>query len=306
MLTSVDSIALVRSYRHIPSPNELGALGFVAKKNHIRESTKWINNGLKGINEPRIIFYETWDKTNRLRIDLSIPNLLFGANIQLPNQGEIWQALEIISNNVEQRTGLKFDSFSAEMCRVDYALNLDFDVNQVKPVIERYRNFEVSRLLRTTVGNETVYFTNKSRTIRIYDKFAEVSVKKSNSELQALCKGIIRMEYSFTKTTSVKSFATRLGFQNASASEMLSQENIAAAHSELNELLKLDSINFSKDRNVQIAFQRTQDIKTAMRLSGFIDAVNCFGEDLHRDNNFKMSKSTYDRNLRECQILGLI
>lgn len=306
MLYSVDSIALVHSYRYSPPDEELTERGFIKKKGKKIDSIKWISNGLKGTHEPRLTFYETWNKTYRLRADLSVPELLFGANLQLPNESEIRQALEITTNNIEIRIGLEFDSFSAEMHRVDYALNLKFDAKQVRTVIARYRNFDVSRLLRSTVGNETVYFKNKSRTIRIYDKHAQVCAKKLNSDLQAQSKGIIRAEYSFTDADSIRSFAARLGFQNTLASEMLSQENIIAAHSELRELLKLDSINFSQDRNVEVAFQRTKDIKTAMRLSGFVEAVDYFGEDFYLDNIFKTSKSTYDRNLRQCQNLGLI
>ncbi len=307
MLASIDSIAFVHSYRQIPSSAELTERGdFVEKKGKKIDSLKWISNGLRETNEPRLTIYETWNKIFRLRVDLSVPNLLFGANIQLPNESEIQKALEIVSNNVKQRTGIEFDSFSAEMCRVDYALNLKFNAEQVKSVIARYRHFDVPRLLRSTVGNETVYFRNKSRTIRIYDKFAEVAAKKTNPELRAQSNGLVRAEYSFMNAESIRSLMKRLRFQNTSAGEILSQKCISAAHYELRELLKLDSINFSQDSKINIAFQQTQDIKTAMRLSSFVEAVYCFGEDFHRDDSFNMSKSTYDRNLRDCQTLGLL
>ena len=213
---------------------------------------------------------------------------------------------EIISKNVELRAELGFDAFSAKMCRLDYAVNLKFDPRLVKAVIGRYRNFDVSRLLRHTIGNETVYFTNKSRTIRIYDKFAEVCAKKMSLNVQAQSRGIIRAEYGLLNADSIRSFASRLGFQNTTASEMLSQENINAAHRELIELLKFDSINFSPDKKIIVAYNQTKDVKKAMNLSSFADAVECFGERFHLDKDYKMSKSTYDRNLRECQNLGLI
>ena len=305
MPPSIDSIGFVHSYRELPPDEELSERRWIKKKGK-NDSIKWINNGLKGTNEPRLSLYKTWDGIYRLRADLSIPKLLFGANLQLPDEAEIREALEIISNNIEIRSGLEFDAFSADMCRLDYSVNLEFDPKLVKAVIGRYRNFDVLRLLRHTIGNETVYFKNKSRTIKIYDKHAEVCAKKTSLDVQEQSRGIIRTEYGLLNAVSIKNFAKRLGFQGTSASVMLSQENIHAAHRELCELLKLDSINFSPERKIRLAFEETKDVKKAMQLSSFIDAVECFGEGFYRNKAFKMSKSTYDRNLRECQNLGLI
>lgn len=305
MLPSIDSTGFVRSYRQRPPDEELTKRGWIKKKGK-NDSIKWISNGLKDTHEPRLSLYETWEKTYRLRADLSIPKLLYGENVQLPDEADIQEALEIITNNIELRSGLEFDVFSAEMCRLDYSVNLEFDPKMVKAVIGRYRNFDAARLLRHTIGNETVYFENKSRKIKIYDKHAEVCAKKTSLDVQAQSKGIVRAEYGLLNADNIRSFAARLGFQGTSANEMLSQENIHAAHRELSELLKFASINFSPDRKIRLAFEQTKDVKEAMQLSSFIEAVDCFGEGFYRNEAFKMSKSTYDRNLRECQDLGLI
>lgn len=307
MLPSIDSTGFIHSYRHRPPDEELTERGWMkGKKKGINDSIKWISNGLKGTHEPRLSLYETWEKTYRLRADLSIPKFLYGANVRLPDEAEIQEALEIITNNIELRSGLKFDAFSANMCRLDYSVNLKFDPKLVKAVIGRYRNFDVVRLLRHTIGNETVYFENKSRKIKIYDKHAEVCAKKMSPDVQAQSQGIVRAEYGLLDADSIRNFAARLGFQGTSANEMLSQENIHTAHRELSELLKFDSINFSPDRKIKIAFEQINDVKRAIQLSGFVEAVDCFGEGFYRNEAFKMSKSTYDRNLRECQDLGLI
>lgn len=306
MQGSIDTIALVRSYRQIPPFDELSELGGFIRKFGSNGEPCFISNGMKDVHEPRISIYKTWDKTSRLRVDLSVPRLLFGANVKLPSGEEIEQALELVSNNVEQRTGLKFDAFSADACRNDYAANLIFEGQQIKLVMKRYRNFNVPRLLRVAYGDETVYFRNQSRTIRIYDKFAEMCRKIQNSALQAESKGIIRAEYSLRDLPSVKGFARRLHFDNISAREMTSEKCIAAATGELKKLLELDSINFISDKNIAVAFEKTGNIKTAMNLVGFLEAMEWFGSNFYLDKNYDISRTTYDRLLKECQNTGLI
>lgn len=306
MTSSIDSIAIVHSYPRVPPDEDLIALGFSKKRGKKLGSFTWFNNGLRETHEPRISIYETWNKTFRLRVDLSIPNLLFGNNIQLPNENEINEALELVSNNVQQRTGLKFDAFEANTCRVDYAFNRIYKFDQPKAVMARYAHFNIPRLKRNSINYETVYFWNKSRTIKLYDKYAKECKKNLSLEVKEQARGVIRFEYGIINEISVQRFVKRLKFEDTTAKIICSQENIAIATNELKELLMLDSINFKNESKIKTAFQQIKNIKPAMYLVGFAEAINCFGENFYQQKEFKISESTYKRNLRECQKLGLL
>lgn len=303
MLGSVDSISLVRSYPNL-RPEELKELGFTKKRS---ESGSWIwfNNGMREIHEPLLTFYRTWARIFRLRVDFNIPNLLFGSNIYLPDFSDIQDSLVLVSNNLKERTLLKFDAFSAQVCRIHYAFNQISDVKDVRRVIAHYASFKVPRMMKEVINDETVYFQNNSRGIRIYDKNAEVRAKNPIPLLIEESKGITRYEYFINELTPVNRFAKRLKFKGASGREMLSKASINTAIGELRTLLRYDQLNISNQNKIKLIYQQTKDIKKAIQLSGFLDAVECFGKDFYRDEEFKMSKSTYCRNVSECQKLGL-
>src|SRR5687767_14970130 len=141
MQSSVDSVSFVHSYFNL-RPEEIMERGFIK----IRDKSgawKWVNNGMREIHEPCLTFYRTWNKIFRLRVDYSIPKLLYGSNIGLPCSEEIQDSLVLISNNVKDRIGFIFDAFTADTCRIHYAFNQITDIHEVKRLIAHYANFEV-------------------------------------------------------------------------------------------------------------------------------------------------------------------
>lgn len=305
MLVSVDTISLV-NYCEFPPEELLKDFGAFPKRTIF--GYKWINNGLKDTYEPNITIYPTWRRNYRIRVDLELSKLFFyGYNVKLLNESERSDALNLVSKNVEQRTSIKFDAFNVPLCRIDYAINKYFDnPHLARKFIERYFTYVIPHLLRNVINSETVNFGNDSRMIKLYDKYIQMLKKKNvSAEVIELAEGLIRLEYSLGNETSVKRFAKRMGFKSVLAKTLLSQKSINTATKEMCELLNVDSFVYSDDSQIKRIFENTRDIKKAMNLNGFIDAVKEFGEDFYLLKEMKMSKSTYDRLKRECQKIGL-
>ncbi len=302
MLGSVDSFSIVRSFPKLRL-EEIKELNFPKKKSKFGSLT-WFDNGMREIHEPSLSFYRTWGKIYRLRVDINIPKLFYGSNILLPNLDDIQEILDLVSNNVKTRTGLKYDAFSADTCRIHYAFNQTSKIDEVRRIIDHYAGFNVPRMLKTVINDESVYFGNKSRGMRIYDKNADIRKKCPVPELIEQSNGITRYEYYFDGLTPVKRFAERLRFNGSEAREMLSEQSINTAISEFMRLLHYDKLNLTNQSKIGLIYQQTKDIKRAIHLSGFLDAVECFGKEFYRNKSFSMSKTTYYRNLRECQKLG--
>ena len=300
MLGSVDSVSVVSSYPTL-RPEEVEEFGFNKKRSKFG-SYSWFDNGMSEIHEPQFTFYQTWGKIFRLRIDFNAAKLFYGSNILLPSITDIQDVLVLVSNNVKQRTGLYFDAHSAKICRIHYAFNKMSDIDDVKHIIGYYANYKVPRTKRYVIDDETVYFRNKSRGIRIYDKNAEVCKKNPIPELIEKSEGITRFEYFIDGLKHINRFAKRMKFKSTSAEEMLSESNIMAATNELQALLNSNNLNLGNQDRIGLIFEKTKNLTKSAHLSGFLDAVQSFGKEFCLK---QMGKSTFYRHLRECQKLGL-
>jgi hypothetical protein len=303
MLGSIDSTALIHSYPSLRR-EDLEQLDFVKKRDAFG-SWKWINNGMREVNEPQLTFYRTWSRIFRLRVDMNIAKLFRGSNIELPTADEINDGLIFTGNNIKHRTGLRFNAFTAEVRRVHYAFNQIYPDNEVKRVIRYYSDYNLPRMTRTVINDETVYFQNDSRGIRIYDKYAETVKNNPLAELIELAKDMVRFEYFLDESTSVKRFANRMRFGGSLACQMLSESSINAAIAELRKLIGFDNINLSNQSVPSIIFEKTGDINKTIEYSGFLRTLEAFGKDFHLNPKYKISKSTYYRKLKACQELGL-
>ncbi len=301
MLASVDSISLVSSFPKLRS-EEIAELNFSKKKGKFGSWT-WFDNGMPGIYEPQLTFYRTWNSIFRLRLDFNIPKLFYGSNVNLPSIEEIHESLFLVSNNLTERTGLKFDAFKADTCRIHYAFNQIYPVEDVKPVIGFFSRVTIPRMKTKPINGETVYYQNYSRGIRIYDKNAEVLNNNPQPELVEQSLGLIRCEYFINRLTPVKRFAKRLGFNGHTASEMLSERNINIAIEECKSLIGMENLKYMNDSKIEIIFKKTGNLNKAIQLSGFIDALRAFGEKFYKNEIYKMKKSTYYRLLGECHKL---
>lgn len=306
MISSVDSISMNCPVRRLPPTEFLIDRLFHRKKGSLPGTFKWINNGMPEVYEPQLTYYQTWERNWRLRVDLSAPRIFNGHNIQLLDDEKLPEVMALVSNNVTLRSGTELDALKTKMCRTDYAVNLINQSMSPKAILAHYSRYKVSWLHRRTEGyDETVYFLNKSRTLKIYIKQIEVAAKHGkDSPLVELAKDIVRIELSLPNQTAVDRFAKRKNLPDTTAKTMCSRESINLAVGEMKDLLKWDNLDDGQQPRIKTLFERTKDMGIAERLDGFLDAEKTFGKNYYLDNSLGVSKSTYDRYRRECQKIG--
>lgn len=287
-------------------PEELIERGFEKIPGKFPGTSKWIHNGEKGNYEPQLTIYQDFHRCWHCRADLSVPRLVFGNNCELPSHDQIREAMHIVSNNCELRSGIPFDAFTAFVCRIDYAINILCEQHLVGALIAYFARFDIARMLRKTVGNETVYFENNSRAIRVYNKLAQTIRKyKDRPELIERAIGIVRAEYYVKGQPAVNRFVGQRGLADSTVNTLISPNVIESVTSEMLGLLHLENVDLCSGDDFRSILAISGDIKEAIGLFGFKGAIDALGEDFYRDPSLDYSKSTYERNQRKCRDLGL-
>lgn len=302
MLGSVDSISSVRSFPKLRT-EAIRELNFPKKKGKFGFS--WFDNGNRELHEPTLSFYQNFYGIYSLRVDFNFSKFLYHSNIDLLNLNDIEKVLSLVNNNINKRTGLNFDIFSANTCRIHYAFNQKVATTDVQPIIDYYKNFNVPRMQRGNSYDTTAYLENKSRKICVYDKNNHICQVNPTPELIEKSKGIIRYEYRFENITNVRRFAKRSGFNGVSVCEMVSEKSINTAISELQALLHYDKITHTNKSKFDIICEQTKNANKANRLLRFWEELNYYGDRFYTDTSRHTTKSTYYRNLQELRKLGL-
>ncbi len=86
---------------------------------------------------PNLTMIQTPNGIWHLSAEVSLPKMLFGHNARLPNQAEVFEGLEMISEYVEANSGLHFNSKTATVSRVDFAKDFYLSEAKVFQVIKR-------------------------------------------------------------------------------------------------------------------------------------------------------------------------
>jgi hypothetical protein len=81
----------------------------------------WTRNEQGSKTLPKLTMISTPNGIWHLSAEVSLPKMLFGHNARLPNQAEVSEGLQMISEYVEANSGLPFDARTAIVSRVDFA-----------------------------------------------------------------------------------------------------------------------------------------------------------------------------------------
>ena len=272
------------------------------------QSSGWILNPKAGSHLPRLTLSQTPDGIHHLQAEVSIPKMLFGNNIKLPTEPEVWEGLKQISEYVTQKSGLPFDLETAVVNRVDYTKDFNVGEDQVIPIISSLAKKSIPRFDRIYFNDSTVYFKSRGKTqeIKIYSKFHETISNKSNGkDLLNLSRGLLRLEHSFSHRDSLKKLAKDLGYSERKAKYLLRSKV-----SELvlaNDVKILDWSNYQLEAdNSQLDYlQRCFTLRRAFLLFGFLELIRQRGENCYKDKMLGLSRNSYYRYAADCRKFGI-
>ncbi|MGO4548547.1 hypothetical protein AB4Z29_27535 [Paenibacillus sp. 2TAB23] len=146
------------------------------------------------IYDEQLSYIKYLDGSQTLSIQVSIPKLLCGNNVNLINQHDIPSFFEGVQQRIHQLFSISIPHSEWLISRADICWN--FQVG--KDVGEYVRMLSKQKLAfkntRSYNQDQTVEFCNKSSRIIFYDKQRQIQKEKASPELVEQSKGILRLE----------------------------------------------------------------------------------------------------------------
>lgn len=234
--------------------------------------------------------------------------LLYKSNVfAADSQTEIDRALDIISIKVSALLNIKFDAFCARVIAVDPFRDVsELEKQSYFQILERH---DISRLSRCNYRRYSYFsgftFTNKSRRIRIYDKFAQLNAKHPDQPqfVRDFAKNIIRFEVHLTGYSLRKAIMGKFGSDNEdfTARKILTLEFAEyVINTNLDELELNQNIPTVADHE-KLILKHFPRAKTANQLIRFITDIKTNGTaQLKRSD-----KNKFDYRKRQLKQVGI-
>lgn len=266
-------------------------------------------NALFGTGLPRVTLTRSPDSMQHLRAEVSLPRWIKGSNSFLLTETEIWGGLEQLSKFVFDLTGEPFATSDMFVARVDFTKDLPVGENKIAPIIRRLTSTSISRTLRTTVDDTTIYFNSKGRSlnkrIAFYGKYREVlSREHSKAELEKAL-GVIRLEISYRRTPAVKTLVKKQDLTIRTAERIFRQDVADRVFREYIELLNLEQV-MDHRTSILEKLEKYHSPLQAMKLLGFLQYLTEYGLDFYRLPFLQFGRTTYWRALKDCKRAGVL
>ncbi len=237
-------------------------------------------------------FVQYMPGVRRLKIETSLPKVIYGENVSLLSPGDSGRVLDEVSNRVSDLCG-EIPHFG------DWDLRGRIDAcfawrapGMVHEYLQAFRWVTIARHYSDSVDKEaTLYWFNSERRVRLYDKYKETVIEAA--------KDLLRFE---VQLNHGKRELQRLGIASTRVGELVNWETAKAILGDFLDRLGGDLV-ISDDVKLMRALVNKCGAARARRLMGAIIYYRAFsGSDL-RSMGFKREVVSRDR--REVRKVGL-
>jgi hypothetical protein len=237
--------------------------------------------------------HNTWGE---LKVETSLPKMLYDDNVELLRDEDMPAVLDELSNRVSDAFGdIPHVGEWNVRGRFDAVFGWDAKgdgCNHVPDYLHAFKSLELPRHYSQSVDREsTLYWRNKSRVIRMYDKEAE-------SKLDKAC-GTLRFE---VQSNRAKSELKRSGVESLKVQDVLTWDNAKAILESYLGKLGADLVVTDEEKAFRTMVGELGYPK-ARRLLGTIHAHRIFSRD--ELENMGASRKTLWREVREINNIGL-
>ncbi len=264
----------------------------------------WVFNAKGSKTLPNLSLFQRGNSLWHLTAQVSLPKMLFGHNARLPNQSEVLEGLKMISEYVEEKSGLPFDYEAASVYLIHYAKDICFDTeSEVWKMVEKLSKRRIKPLRKNFYEDSTIYFTAKGKTrqIRIYPKLQEVlSRKYPSAEASKMAKAVLRFENSLLKKSSIDSLIKKYELSDNTPGSLLTENISDLVISEILKNLNFFELISGGKTNLDILKEHFPTRK-AMNLCGFLQMVAENGEGFYKDESHGFSRDSYFRDVKDCR-----
>lgn len=251
---------------------------------------------LKRSESPHYLSYSP-DPWGELKVETSLPKILYGDNVELLRDEDIPNVLDELSNRIADSFG---DIPHVGEWRVHGRIDAVFEwnaiwdnENHVVDYLHAFKSLELPRHYSQSVDREsTLYWRNKSRVIRMYDKEAEAKVDKA-------C-GILRFEVQSNRASSELKGVAEV--ESTKAKDVLTWNNAKAILERYLDRLGTDLVVTDEEKAFRLMIKHFGYTKSR-RLLGVIHAHRIFSRD--ELENMGASRITLWRDIREVNSIRL-
>ncbi|MEQ1762000.1 MAG: hypothetical protein ABL984_02535 [Pyrinomonadaceae bacterium] len=242
-----------------------------------------------------------------LLVQASLPKILFGHNVTLPNEQQARDAASWLCGYVSSETRLIFTLDDVKAFRIDYTRDYAIREDQTRRTALALLALDLPSFTRAKRHEDSVLFECEldgkvTRAIAIYPKFAWATDTKQTDDVIRESRGKLRLEVRLIRKglLSIKGAAKPLDYLSQSVSDSLLNE---AAHMlDLQRIIDARNIDFQERLIVHARGQRSLG---KYGLPIFIEMVKRYGEHFYRKPEFYYAKSTYFKRKQEAEQLGL-
>jgi hypothetical protein len=246
---------------------------------------------VRGYSLPQLTYSDAPDGLSYLGVTVSLPKFYYGNNVQMISESDLALAMPAISIDVSDVVGVKFDSWTAKVGRLDFCNNFPVSEKLVPAYLHALRDASYPRMVRNAFEDGTVNFTNTAGTrparpslterVTVYSKHAEVLAqvragRASDADLQAAV-GILRVEHRYMTGSRVRRLAAGLRLPDRTAESLLRARVWETIMGETISKLGLDRHIESGDSRLDLVRERFGVGPAYQRLAGFIALLDKHG-----------------------------
>ncbi len=307
----IDTFQISRTVARPPNISELLRVGWkAAPYQNSDDPTAFFYNAAKNEGKPRLTLSRNRNFMWNLRAEVSLGSWLYGSNQHLVNERELFEGLNLLSEYVEDLSGIAFDAQTERVSRVDFTRDFQVGENFVIPIIAKFAGLTLPRYQRVCYADESVYFKNSllknklNKQIKIYSKHHETLANSTDSAAQDKAKGILRLEVSYQKS-AVNRLAKSFKLPKHHANHILTLKTSENAIAWAMKMLHFEKLATAESSKVEELFE-FYDTPAALSRIGYLFMKKNYGDDFPNLPFIKASPKTFKRYEDDCRRAGVL
>jgi hypothetical protein len=308
-----DTVALSRTYHRPPDFEAIELAGGILSRDQRGNVRSGKLNGPIDSKLPRITFSSTYWGDWTVGVEVSVPQMLFGSNVEPAIAEDIPTYIAKISEFMVDRTGLPFDAWNARVRRVDFTTDIFVSEEKIPSIIMRLDRVTLPKYDRIKVNDTTIKFRSRakksrvSQELEIYAKLQERIDRNGTEQELENCVGRLRIERKYLTNQAVSRLAASVGLDSHSARNTLSRAVYDAVV-----IKTMDNIGYALDEEpTESSLQKLATVygtSKAQKLAGHLLYKDRYGERYNELPFINLSLSTlkgYDRSCRKAGVVSI-
>lgn len=268
---------------------------------------KYLINGKRGSKEPRITITRNGEGFWIVKAEVSIGEWLFGSNLYLPEEKDLPEYYENLSNFVLFKTGYQFDAYQSRVTRLD--VTKDFEVGEAKVcgIIKALAKLTIPRYDRKLINDSTVEFQNKgkkkNKKYSIYNKHQKLLDDRADEKLLELSKGLLRLEIQHKENRAVSNLAKSLKLPYHYTHSLFTKDVADIVIKKAMNVLSFEEFLNDEDSALE-KLAKNYESSMPLLLAGHLHFKAKYGIDYHQLSFMNLKPATIKSYERKCKKIG--